>query len=82
MKKPKIHITDHALVRYLERVLLVDVEGLRHRIGREIDACLIEEMPKPSGVSVNGVSYRLKGNSVTTIVAVKSRLNRRGRRRK
>lgn len=76
MKKPVVHITDHALVRYLERVLLVDVEGLRRRIGREIDGRLIEELGTPSGVSVNGVTFKLQGKSVTTCVPVKSRKRR------
>ncbi len=76
MKKPIVHITDHALVRYLERVLLVDVEGLRRRIGREIDGRLIEELGNPCGVTVNGVTYKLQGKSVTTCVPVKRRKRR------
>ncbi|MBF9049903.1 hypothetical protein GTA62_12975 [Roseobacter sp. HKCCD9010] len=82
MKKPVVHITDHALVRYLERVLLVDVERLRRRIGRKIDALLIEELPDPSGVTVNGVTYKLRGKAVTTCVPVKKRTRRGQRRRK
>lgn len=81
MKKPIVHITDHALVRYLERVLLVDVDGLRRRIGREIDGRLIEGMPDPCGITVNGVTYKLKGKSVTTCVPAKRR-KRPTRRRK
>lgn len=82
MKKPVVHITDHALVRYLERVLLVDVESLRRRIGREIDARLIEELPDPCGVTVNGVTYKLQGKAVTTCVPVKKRTRRGQRPRK
>lgn len=77
MKKPVVHITDHALVRYLERVLLVDVESLRRRIGREIDARLIEELPDPCGVT-----YKLQGKAVTTCVPVKKRTRRGQRPRK
>jgi hypothetical protein len=29
MKNPITHVTDHALLRRMERVLLVDIEGLR-----------------------------------------------------
>lgn len=79
MKKPIVHITDHALVRYLERVLLVDVEGLRRRIGREIDGRLIEELGDPSGVSVNGVTFTLKGKSVVGCVPLKQRKRRERR---
>lgn len=77
MKKPVTHITDHALLRYLERVLQVDVESLRRDLGREIDARLIEELPPPCGVTVNGVTYKLKGKTVTTCVPVKTRTRRR-----
>lgn len=82
MKKPIVHITDHALVRYLERVLLVDVEGLRRRIGREIDARLIDDFADPCGVTVNGVTYKLQGKAVTTCVPVKKRARRAARARK
>lgn len=36
-KTPKVHVTDHAVVRYLERVVGIDVEDIRRRItaGRE-----------------------------------------------
>lgn len=37
MKKPRVHVTDHALVRFLERVGGVDVEALRSAIGRSLD---------------------------------------------
>lgn len=79
MKKPVVHITDHALVRYLERVLQVDVEGLRRRIGRQIDGMLVEDLPDPCGVTIKGVTYKLRGKSVTTCVPVKKR-GRRGQR--
>lgn len=82
MKKPVVRITDHALVRYLERVWLVDVEGLRRRIGREIDARLIEELGDPCGVTIKGVRYKLRSKSVTTCMPVKNRALRRARVRR
>lgn len=73
MKKPKVNITDHALVRYLERARGVDVEGLRQRIGRHVDKGLLDEMPVPNAVVVNGIRYRLRGKKVITCMPVKQR---------
>lgn len=44
-KQPKVRVTDHAVVRYLERVVGIDVEDIRRRIveGRER---VIVGMPK------------------------------------
>ncbi len=36
MKKPAVHVTDHAVIRYLERVMGYDIEGLRQQLGREV----------------------------------------------
>lgn len=82
MKKSIVHVTDHALVRYLERVLLVDIESLRRRVGRQIDRRLIDKLPSPSAVTLDGVSYKLRGNLVTTCVLVKKPARRGNRRRK
>lgn len=37
VKRPRVHVTDHALVRFLERVGGVDVEALRTAIGKSLD---------------------------------------------
>ncbi|MCU0902424.1 MAG: hypothetical protein MUE83_00935 [Tabrizicola sp.] len=37
MKKPRVRITDHALVRFLERVGGVDVDGLRQALSRSLE---------------------------------------------
>ena len=79
MKKSEVHITDHALVRYLERAMGVDVEGLRRRIGRQVDMGILDKMPVPDAVVVNGIRYRLHGKRVTTCMPVKQR--RKVRRR-
>lgn len=36
--KPTVIITDHAVLRYLERVLELDVDELRARLAKEIEA--------------------------------------------
>ena len=37
MKKPLHHVTDHAVIRYLELVEGVDIEAIRREIGRVAD---------------------------------------------
>ncbi len=36
MKKPVVHVSDHALLRYLERVGGFDIEGLRREIALKV----------------------------------------------
>jgi hypothetical protein len=71
VKKPVVTVTDHAVLRYLERVLLMDVETLRRRIGREIDRRMIEGLPDPSGVEFDGIRFRISGRHVTTCILAK-----------
>lgn len=66
MKKPIAYVTDHAVLRYLERVLQVDIEAHRQEIGRMVDRALEHE--GCSGVVIDGFSYKLRGNAVTTVV--------------
>jgi len=63
MKKP-IPVTDHAVLRYLERVAGVDVEAIRNRIYDQIKDPLAAGA---SGVISNGIAYRFIGSKVTTI---------------
>lgn len=59
------HITDHALLRYLERHVGIDVEAHRRDMERavekgvELGAC---------GVVTGGIRYRLEGAAVVTCV--------------
>lgn len=66
MKKPIVRVSDHAVVRYLERVKGMDVAGGRNEIGQKVDLCL--DYPGASGVVVNGFSYKLQGNVVATVM--------------
>ena len=82
-KRPSI-VTDHALVRYLERVYGVDMEGLRRRIEQ------VTEDARAQGASAancDGVSYRLSDNGrVVSVTGVNgqpsSNRARRWRRRR
>ena len=63
--KPRVHISDHALVRYIERVKGFDVEKIRKEI---------EELVAPTlgtnatAISANGFTFVIKGGYVTTVV--------------
>lgn len=70
MKNPIVHVTDHAVLRYLERAHGVDVEGLRKRIGRTVDNGV---NLGANGVKFCGLSYVLAGRTVVTIAKVDRR---------
>lgn len=63
------HVTDHALLRYLQRVVGVDVELHRRQIERrvalavEVGAC---------GLVSDGFRYALSENRVTTVMSAAS----------
>ncbi len=77
MKKPRAIVTDHALIRYLERVHGVDIDGLRNRIGRAVDNGVDKGA---TGVKIHGVYYRLRGKVVTTVLAKSGERLRRMRK--
>lgn len=64
MKKPRHPVADHAVLRYLEWVEGVDVEGIRRMIGRRVDRAV--EMGA-CGVRADGLTFRLEGGVVVTI---------------
>lgn len=81
MKKPIAQVTDHAIVRYLERVLGMDIEAVRRKIGRTVDLALEHE--GSNGVVSDGFVYKLRGNKVTTITPHNQpKLRTQGRGRK
>lgn len=70
MKKPVVQVSDRAVIRYLERVMGLDIEGLRCEIGRKVN--------KGAGmgaaaVIIDGFRYRLADNTVTTVVSHNSK---------
>ncbi len=79
MKKPIATVSDHAVVRYLERVMGMDIERLRREIGHRVDraagmgAC---------GCILEGFEYRLKEGTVTTVQVAQRPDMRCGRQRR
>jgi hypothetical protein len=69
MKKPLAHVTDHAVLRHLERVLGVDVEAIRRELGHKVDAAV--EAGAVATVS-EGIRYILIEDRLVSCVPVKS----------
>lgn len=53
-RPPPPVVSDHAVLRYLERVSGVDVEAIRHAIGVQV---ALGAALGASGVSVDGLTY-------------------------
>lgn len=82
MKKPLHPVSDHAVVRYLERVEGMDIERIRREIGRKVDFAV---QHGASGAVVGGFVYRLSpGGTVTTVAPqnLPERNTKRGKRQR
>lgn len=64
MKPPVITVTDHALMRYLERVMGYDLQPIRARIA---EAVRTGTEAGAKCVSAEGVTFHLDGFKVITI---------------
>ena len=64
MKKPRHPASDHAVVRYLERVKGMDIDAVRREIGRVVDQGL---EAGACGVISGGFVYRIEGGCVVTV---------------
>ena len=72
MKHPRTHVTDHAVLRYLERVEGIDIEAVRRRIGHAVDRTVDRAAGMGAcGAVIDGWCYRLepgeKGPVVVTV---------------
>lgn len=79
MKKPIAHVTDHAVLRHLERVQGIDVESVRRELGFKVDAAI--EAGAAATVA-DGIRYVLVENRLISCVPVKSVPQRNGRKRR
>ncbi|SNY91431.1 hypothetical protein SAMN04515647_1652 [Cohaesibacter sp. ES.047] len=70
---PADFVTDHALVRYLERVLEIDLDGVRQQIADETATAIAS-----GAVSMrkNGLRYIFKGGKVITILLTSNEMER------
>lgn len=74
----KIRITDHAVLRYLERVRGFDVEAVRREIAAS--CAVAADHPSASSVLSNGFRFIIKADAVITVTAQHD--NKRNGRRK
>lgn len=65
MKHPRTHVSDHAVLRYLQRVDGVDVDAVRCKIGRAVDRAV---GMGATGVVIDGWLYKLAGAEHGTVV--------------
>ena len=66
--KARVRISDHALLRYAERVKGVDLDPLRQQIVRDVEAALDKaDLEGASAVVIDGMRYALSDNVITTI---------------
>ena len=64
MTRRRIHVSDHAVLRYLERVHGVDLRAVRRAIAREVANGVEREA---CGVIRAGLTYKLAGATVVTV---------------
>lgn len=58
-------VTDHAVLRWLERFAHVDVEAIRRRIHQEVRPALNKGA---TSLTINGTDYRMKNGVVVTLI--------------
>lgn len=74
MRRSRFHITDHAVLRYLERVKGVDIDAVRDEIANKVNVAA--EHRGLSAVIIDGFRYAIKRGSVQSIF----KLNRQDKR--
>ena len=76
MKKPRHRVSDHAVLRYMQRVQGFDIEALRRRIGRIVDRH--QDHGAASGIISGGFVYKLNGGVVATVIPANRRHQKLG----
>ena len=64
-KTPVVSVTDHAVIRYLERVRGVDIETVRREIAAKVRLVLAH--PTATGILSDGFRYVLINGKVITV---------------
>ena len=57
-------VSDHAVIRYLERVATIDIDQVRKRIHEDTKQALAAGA---SGIVSNGICYRFKNRKVVSV---------------
>lgn len=74
-----VKVSDHAVVRWLERAHEVDIEGLREEIAR-----LVEPAVKvgAASITIGNVTFALSGSNVCTVLTSAMRAKKRKERQR
>lgn len=80
MKHRPLRISDHALIRYLERVKGVDVDALRAEMNDVLRPAL--DHPTARGIIIGSYCYKIENNTVLTVIRKNSPNPRTKRGRK
>jgi hypothetical protein len=76
VKKPAVRVTDHAIVRYLERVGGFDIDGLRRQIEARLQAAADVGADT---VIIDGARFCLQYNEGRPILATVLEADQRGK---
>ena len=79
MKKPPVPVTDHALIRHMERAMGLDVERLRRELGHDLARVWVEGA---NAVHMGGVRYHIEDGQVVTCWPSHEPDRRTGRQRR
>lgn len=66
MKRARVRISDHAVLRYLERVGGFSIEELRRELSQRVSASYV---PGATGIVIDGYSYRISVDQHGPVVA-------------
>ena len=77
MARPHVSVTDHATLRFLQRVLDIDVEMVRKKIKEICEPAIIAGATQ---LQHDGITFVFNGCAVQTIILGKATLNMDRRR--
>lgn len=77
VKKPEHVVTDHAVIRYLERVYGVDIQAVRRRIAATTH---VARTFGAGGCQADGVRYVIQDGTVITIHGIHKPMSKRALR--
>ena len=65
MKKPAVPVTDHCVIRYMQRVMGLDIEAVRRKIAEDLAPAV---RLGAVGLTKDGFNYRISDGAVITVM--------------
>ena len=65
MKKPAVPVTDHCVIRYMQRVMGLDIEAVRQKIAEAVGPAV---RAGAIGLTKDGFNYRISDGAVITVM--------------